>query len=500
MDDIDFLKANCERKSLMFFVDSEKRDRNLYPNPNEYAVKFSTPFKNVCKLQVIDASIPRTHYNIDMSNNKFVYAIKYDEFNEQEYTLYVDIGDYNDLQLIEEMNQHLNHITIDNLSNPGEKRKQFIFRSTFTFVILMNKSTMKSILGFDFKADTIFHSVDNPSKYLKSEIINLLNDETNSVDIMSSEYVLYQQFYCNSSGFVDEITFNVSNITEHFVMKVSILLWENNAWTVIGTSNVPLQSGMIFINAKFTNVYATHGKEYFIKLNVTNQQYADSLISYSLHFHLTNVEENTLYIKPNDGVTFTPDVCNDYIASKYKPNNIDTIAKLLYGHNDPYAITIRLNFKIQMLTPTFSLIAPCIYNLIGERYILLKCKEIENVSSTQRTFETRDENNQVTESQLVMGLAKFKLGVTGYQEERFDYNMIPTPDFHPIGKLQSLTLRFENNQNQLYDFKGINHTLTLLIEYYEPKVDNDKRLCMYHLNPNYQEYLSDMTNPDLHTF
>ena len=111
----------------------------MYPNPNEYAVEhFSTPFRNVCKLQVMDASIPRTHYNIEAYNNKLVYNIVY-ENQIQEFTIFVDIGDYDDLQLIDEINSKLTHLSIDNLSNPGDKRKQFIFKSNYMFQLLMNE-------------------------------------------------------------------------------------------------------------------------------------------------------------------------------------------------------------------------------------------------------------------------------------------------------------------------------------------------------------------------
>lgn len=500
MDDIDFLKSQCDRKSLMFFVDSAKRDRNLYPNPNEYAVLFSTPFRNVCKLQVMDASIPRTHYNIENYNNTLVYNVIFDN-NIHEFTINVNIGDYDDLQLIDELNSHLTHLHIDNLSNPGEKRKQFIFKSSYMFQILMNKSTMKEILGFDFKSQLIFDSIDDKSQYIEIDSVNTLNSESNSIHILDSEYVLYQRIYCETSGFVNEIEINSDNVSEWFVMKVSIIQWNNDNWSVVGSSFVHVKPNDVKILATFNNVFINHGTEYFIRFNVFQKQYADSLVTYSIFYHLTTLSSNTLYLKPNDGVNFTPDICNEYIASNFKPNGVDSIAKTEYGFDNAHDVTLRLNFRLSLQTPVYSLISPCMYNLIGDRYIILKCKEIEENQSTQRTFNTIDPSNNTTvETQLVNGIAKFKLGVTGYQEERFDYNAIPTQDFHPIGRLSSLTFRFEKSNNELYDFKGINHTVTLVIEFYEPKVDNNSRLCMNHLNPSYQTYMMDLTNPDINYF
>ena len=41
-------------------------------------------------------------------------------------------------------------------------------------------------------------------------------------------------------------------------------------------------------------------------------------------------------------------------------------------------------------------------------------------------------------------------------------------EFHPIGKLAKMSLRFETNKGTLYDFKGVNHNIIFAIYYYEP--------------------------------
>ena len=75
IEDIQYLKNNSIRQSYTFLVDSKDRDRGIYPNPNEYVITFSTPFRNVIGLEVIDASIPRTMYSIDINNNTLYYRI-----------------------------------------------------------------------------------------------------------------------------------------------------------------------------------------------------------------------------------------------------------------------------------------------------------------------------------------------------------------------------------------------------------------------------------------
>ena len=79
IEDVQYLKNNSIKQSYTFLVDSKDRDRVIYPNPNEYVITFSTPFKNVIGLEVIDASIPRTMYSIDVNNNTLYYYLGSDD-------------------------------------------------------------------------------------------------------------------------------------------------------------------------------------------------------------------------------------------------------------------------------------------------------------------------------------------------------------------------------------------------------------------------------------
>ncbi len=68
IEDVDYLKQNSQKQSYIFLVNSKDRDKGSYPTPSEYVVDFSQPFTNVIGLNVLDASIPRTMYNIDVYN------------------------------------------------------------------------------------------------------------------------------------------------------------------------------------------------------------------------------------------------------------------------------------------------------------------------------------------------------------------------------------------------------------------------------------------------
>ena len=75
IEDINYMKENSIKQAYTFIIDSSDRDRNMYPNPNNYVVNFSTPFKNIIGMEIIDASIPRAMYTIDVDNNELYYYI-----------------------------------------------------------------------------------------------------------------------------------------------------------------------------------------------------------------------------------------------------------------------------------------------------------------------------------------------------------------------------------------------------------------------------------------
>jgi hypothetical protein len=176
IEDVQYLKANSIKQSYTFLVDSKDRDRIIYPNPNEYVITFSTPFKNVIGLEVIDASIPRTMYSIDINNNTLYYYIGNDNDelilnglnkidmngdiipDTSQFSVFqMPIGDYTIQNFIPAFNKIMAaaniDITIKSLSNPPELTNLMKFISSKPFIIDMTKSTLAETLGFDLNID-----------------------------------------------------------------------------------------------------------------------------------------------------------------------------------------------------------------------------------------------------------------------------------------------------------------------------------------------------------
>lgn len=124
--------------------------------------------------------------------------------------------------------------------------------------------------------------------------------------------------------------------------------------------------------------------------------------------------------------------------------------------------------------------APGLANLLGVRYIALRCPEIEQYICTTGKY-----------GPFSVGIGVFKLASTNeVGQVRFDYVSLVHKPFHPIGKLLRFTLRFELPDGSLYDFKGINNQLLLSLKYYTPtpasaRPDVPQKRVVSQLNPDY---------------
>ena len=122
---------------------------------------------------------------------------------------------------------------------------------------------------------------------------------------------------------------------------------------------------------------------------------------------------------------------------------------------------------------TYKITSPGIVYLIGNKYILLRCPEIEEHLFASLSY-----------TKYSLGLAKFRVDNIGINTERLVITKLPVREFHPIGKLSRLTLIFETIKGTLYDFKGVNHNITFAVYYFEPRQNKFPEGSI--LNPEYK--------------
>lgn len=151
---------------------------------------------------------------------------------------------------------------------------------------------------------------------------------------------------------------------------------------------------------------------------------------------------------------------------------------LQYSNNYTYLNINKINIYEKFyhsikIDNKYRIIAPGIVYLIGSEYIILKCPEIEehlygSLSYTKNT----------------VGLAKIRVSNWGLNEETTSYLKLKLREFHPIGKLSKITLKFENAEGLLYDFRGVNHNIVFAIYYYSAKQKQNFEKSV--INPEYK--------------
>ena len=478
--DVDRMKASGGKFSSTIYVDSAKRNRMFFPNPNKYEVVFSEPFRNVFSVQVLDASIPRTHYNVDSHNNSLCYR----QFG-VDHAAYIDVGDYTDNELLDAINSKLNGIELEFLSSPSERRKQFCFVSESPFVIYPYRSSLRETLGFDQGNASLMSSLDDPSNY-EHTTLSTTGGGSVGIDmrITSASLILYQRFVATEYGSISQLTLNLwlndeapldpMSSLNQFDMTVRVVRVENAALVNVATSLVSsdaLRSSPH--DLRVTNW--THFEDlqqagsYYLVLNVTN---ASASVDYNAKVDVVSGIPGDVQLYTRSGANMSAfDESLITRVNEYTHDNGASVEERYLGiTSDDDGISMGLVMQLTISKQRWSVTPPGIYNLLGDRYIILRCKQIENhVMSTIKSFNSFNaETDAMEEKQYETGIAKFKMSVIGFREERFDFNILPPQEFHPIGKLTSLTFSFENQDGKPYDFKGVNHTITLAINHYKP--------------------------------
>ena len=593
IEDINYMKENSIKQAYTFIIDSSDRDRNMYPNPNNYVVNFSTPFKNIIGMEIIDASIPRAMYTIDVDNNELYYYIGND-VDDEIITDGIQISNSADLML-------RNGAAIANSSNLQLSGGGYailsnsiniynIYRAnalaTSASAVAKNSTIGGTTLGLTFNLSIKLTIADNNVKcniidfsynhaYTINNIFNNINIQIEKDPQEDAAVDLYILTFTIGTRIIDIPIYNFDITTNYLNIYWSIL---NRTW-YIGTfdENCNVISYDVFNNCdEIKNVFYTRkyiGKKYEAESNWNNSNilllkdfkiYNVAMASSNVMLDTINLtrppatlpiwykmkdssesSDNTIindgynssidykdvfkyiYISPGDytfktfitkynelvqnndleimfsETTTPPELSNlidiftkaplivdmkrttlsenlgfdlyptanneDRYISKSPPSltTDSVLAKMFYSRlNKDYKPNVSTNNK-------WIITSPGIVYFIGNKYIIMRCPEIEEHLYRSLSY-----------SKYTLGLAKFRVDSVGINSEKLTITKIPVREFHPIGKLSRMTLRFETNKGSLYDFKGINHNIIFAIFYYEPIQKNVPTRSI--LNPEYK--------------
>jgi len=296
----------------------------------------------------------------------------------------------------------------------------------------------KNVIGFDIMDTSIPRTMYSVDKYNNSFYFYIANSATdtlvaNGLDTNNTNMDIFTK-----------LDMTLGNYTiQTFLLNFNTIM---NAKTVDDPINVssPIQIINYSNPPELTNKITFTCKKPFI-LNMY-----DSTLAETLGFSLNIKQED-------DNIKYK------YIR-KYEGN-----AKNLRYYHSYY------NVK----TGNYEITSPGIVFFIGEKYIVLRSPEIEGHAFGSLAYTNYN-----------LGIAKFKVNSTGYNDEKTELSKLPIREFHPIGKLSKITFRFETSAGNLYDFKGVNHMITYVITYYRPllTIQNEFKPI---LNPNYKNNYTD---------
>lgn len=454
IEDVDYLKKNSEIDSIAFFADSTLRDQKVFPVPAEYSIEFSQPFRNVIGFDILDAAIPSTMYNVDVYNDTFEFTLV--KPSNRELTppnLIVEWLRFNVRfkELFEDNAQSylilIHQTTIfEPLTDQQEWSpyiaivKRMLYDSVVTKVASIPMHEKDKMNNYFFALKGSFYQVSE-------EDPNIENIKKANIDIEISEdmteLVLYTYDYVYIS--VDEYT-RLKNLGRDG--HISLI---TNYREKIEQGNYDVSTLKTELNSRFNSLGI------FTESTTLTDIKQGHYRMVAFDYMLVNANKNRSFAK-NIGFDLFP---NAKHATDYGFVAIGDNERVFTSVFDP----VKQTYKIK---------PPGIVNVTGERFIILRCKEIEDHLYGSFSY-----------SSFIPGIAMFKMGaVTDISNLRFDYVSLVRKPFHPIGKLTKLTFRFETVDGNLYDFKGVNNQMLMMIKFRVPtqKMEFERSI----LNPNYE--------------
>ena len=492
IEDVQHLLRNSVHDCATIFVDSSKRDYVHYPTPSEYVVDLLEPVKNVYGIDVLDAAIANCMYNVDYNNcHARIIGLNTDLCTALQTARSVVVATSTTTLSAEATDEMWDQADLSALNSeffalgfasPLRGWLADVTRASYRVCVLdlsnaaANASLMTTSSSIELAADVEAYGNMFCYALVETRVSGIPMLCTTSSYAPSSKggigWVAFNGAYYLPSqpiaealaapggyaiepnvalGGYDVVTYAVTQLTTAVYSTLSgvasTLLQFSIGTAAIETGNY-LGGGMLMSSAQ--EAFSATSVANSISINATSQSGIGkrSILRFdadrNYRFMISTVDSSAASVLGFDLETNQ--------AINLLPRSDRTFGAVqVGGHPVPlYCSVLRpLNQELD---------APGLMNLLGVRYIALRCPEIEQYICTTGKY-----------GPFSVGVGVFKLASTNeVGQVRFDYVSLVHKPFHPIGKLQRVTLRFELPDGTLYDFKGINNQLLLSLKYYTP--------------------------------
>ena len=522
IDDVDFLLDNCVTDQHIIYIDSAKRDKIAYPHPNHYAIKFSSPYRFVHGIELMDASIPSTMFNIDTHNNVMSYVTSTSTNINTTMQELVQVPGFRNIleySLVDDVRQAMHEY---GTSKPFEvvfltdetpssadifldaKRLSTFIDNCLTVDIDALNIADDPFDGFNSGTGVLFdpsstahliitkHKVKDVKLYASQQAAHngdlpIYEVIVDKIKMYTTDAYLYDFYSCfnkkyGNLGFYDIFRVKRPKILRAYSLQQKSCDNYEYEWFYYTISVVSeAEYNGIATNAEAAPVTflqtifrpGNYSAKEFLRLNSTFM--TDAVL-------FDEGASSTIELYPNFKIIGEhPFVINQLGTSIGNVIGLGEDANTLWSKN--YTYIPNIPYLIGSLSENNENFIDCpgLINFISNRYVVVRCEELEDHMYGSYSY-----------GDFTPGIGVLRLfEVDGVSHQRNDYvNFVKSP-FHPIGKLDKITLTFLlPNLSTRYDFKGIDHLMLLSIKFYVPK--QLRKLQTSILNPNY--------NPDFHEY
>lgn len=476
MEDVSYMLENGETETHVIFVDSSQRDIEAYPLPSEYTIPFDEPLRNVVGVDVLDSVIPSTLYIVD-DHNHDVRSFLIATTAEQRHTLFVpelsnylrwwlqletepEFDPYSTVKdnsitngILEILDDRIPNLANGFLSPPDDFPNPLEDSPTAT--TNQRRLGVRSMSNFLTRtASTDVEVVHNGVTYFVPAYVGWGTTRSMIDSDGTGNVVLLTLAYGNAS---DQRSLRISRRRHLFpkgnfaTLKLLVAAAQTGDGGATAMTDNGLPTGAPFITSVSTE------------------------------------EDRLLQIQMDVDVLRNAAGGTNCVFAYDLDSGMSEVLGFSGSHQLPSVLTLarRAGKKLKKFAtnqtnggnPVSQLVPGGLANLTGERYIILRCIEVEAGMFAQSSTGSRG-----------TGIGLFKLPVPGtLREQRQDYITVVKRPFHPIGRMDGLSLRLERGRSpgELYNFKGVNHLIVIAVKVLVPK--RQRGFERSALNPNYDK-------------
>lgn len=447
IDDVVYMQRHGEIETRVLYIDSNERT-NADEADSDFCISFDEPIRNVVGMKVIDSSIPAAMYTVDDHNNSSrMFAFGVDTADPEYDTSYSDFYAQCFLEFMSAS------AWVDETSDVDAV---LVIRD-YRAAPLPDLSTMPApeplVTNGAPYAITVLGPYDRDPD---AAMVRVMSDRQNR----SFRVAFHMD---NGSGVSHKVFKRVFQFPVGFYTRLSALLSMAEAGT--GTRSGLLANGDIpFLQGTSTP------SDRLGTLDIMSHPWAVALAVSSAD---------------DDGSTGHALIAFDTTSS---------IATVIGFRRPVNAITcmggrsMSTNMVSGEAVPSVIIHTGDLVDLSGERYITLRCPQIESAAYVG------------TGRRSQRGVALFKLSNPGQiRREAADYVNVLTKRFHPIAKLDRLNLRFERGATgELYNFRGTSPLIIIAVDVYvnKPRTDEFESTLNPEYNVDFHAYLVNRMQQD----